>query len=240
MIILTHEISIKTELYIDRIQKQLNKPIIYKKIDNKDSGFGRCGQNSYSFLVWLDDSLPDEAFEINALHELVHLTQMLKNVPDARPINENADGENKMAQSINALIFDIEVENTLKEYGFDTIYFTYIRLEQMKEIRSKGFVNYANNEFVQKYAAIRLALYSYVASEEISESMYNIFHKRYPRICSTAKRLTNLIQNKPLKETSEMFETMKQIIELLHIGDHIKIVYEGKEHLYDNNCWSNC
>ena len=239
MNVLARKISQKAESIISNIYETLPKPIEYYPLNNQVGCFGRCGQNNYCYLVWLDDTLPDNEFETNLLHELIHLTQMVKNIPDARPINDNAEGELQFAQSINSIIFDIEVERKLKVYDFDSRYFSNIRLKQMRDIRNKGFKNYANNDFMQKYSAIRLALHAYIATGEIAEKMYGIFMKRYPNICTMAKKITHIIEGKLFEETDEMFEVMKKIIEILIIGEHVKIAYKENVFFYDNNSWSN-
>lgn len=239
MHVLTYEISQKAETIINNINEILPKPIKYIPLKNQVGCFGRCGQSDCCYIIWLDDSLPNNEFETNLLHELVHLTQMLKNIPDARPISDNAEGEIQFAQSINSIILDIEVEIKLKAYDFDSSYFSNIRLKQMRESRNKGFTNYANNEFLQKHSAVKLALYTYIASDEIAEKMYCVFIKRYPYICTMAKKLTHIIQGKLFEETDEMFDAMKKIIELLNIGEHIKIVYKEKIFIYDNYGWIN-
>lgn len=235
MHVLNKHISAKSEENISRIVEILDKPIAYFPIGDKKGFFGMCCQDDEKYSVWLDESLPDDVFEVNLLHELIHLTQMKKNIPDCKPINENNIGEREFASIINATVLDLEVEEKLKEQGYDTSYFSHQRLKQMKEVRNKGFINYANNEFLQKFSSIRLALYAYIAADEISDQMYNCFYKRYPRICSMAYKITKVIRGKQFDQPNEMFEAMKNIIELLNIGEHVKIVYDGKEYYYLNN-----
>lgn len=232
MYVLDRVISNKVELIMKTIMERLPKPIIFMDLKNQKGCFGKCGQDSNSFFVWLNVSLPDDAFETNLIHELIHLTQMLKNIPDARPINDSAEGEREFAQILNSLILDIEVEEKLKSYGLDSSYFSNERLKQMKQIRNDGFAGYANNDFLQKYSAIRLALYSYTARPGISDKMFSCFSKRYPRICSIAIKIRQTIEGRTFEDTDEMFAVMKKNIEILDIGTHIKIVYNEKTYIY--------
>lgn len=234
MIILNRTISNKTEQIVNNILSLLNKPIIYNNLGIIKDCFGQCCQNDTNYFVWLDDTLPEEAFETNLVHELIHLTQMKKMLPDAVSITEKAEGEIEFAKIINSTILDLEVEEKIKEYGLKSIYFSIARLKQMKSARNAGFVNFANNDFLQKFSAIRLALYAYVAPKEIADQMFSCFLKKYPRICSVAKKIQQIIDGKSYENTVEMFETMKAIIELLDIGEHIKVIYNKQVYKYSN------
>lgn len=229
--ILGRQLSTKPENILRSIETTLTKPVIYHKIER--GGFGKCGQDPINYYIWLDDELPDDAFEINLIHELLHLTQMHRDLPDARAINDNALGENDFACSINSAILDLEVENKLKEvYSFDTRDFSQKRLEQIQNIRKGGFKNFANNDFLQKHSALKLALYAYVAPPDLSNKMYDCFAKRYPKVVSMARKIQSIVMSNDHIYTDSVFKTMKSIIEFLNIGDHIKICYKNKHYLY--------
>ncbi|MFX4262702.1 hypothetical protein ACOBQJ_10905 [Pelotomaculum propionicicum] len=224
-------LSSKTINIESGIREQLNKPVIYYKLEEKGS-FGKCGQDETNYYIWLDENLPQYEFEVNLVHELLHLCQMQRDLPDTRAINVDAEGENAFACSINALILDLEVEDKLKRiYELDSLYFSQTRLKQMQFIRNTGFKGFANNDFLQKYSAIRLALYAYVAPADLSAKMHDCFSKRFPKVVIMAKKIQSFL-SVDFNENDNIFNTMKSVIEYLNIGDHVKICYNNTSYLY--------
>ncbi len=236
--ILAREISGKAEETVNAIKLTLSKPVIYAKISDENGEIGKYEDGKDNYFVWVDDTLPDEAFEINVVHQLLHLQQISRGFPFTKAISEHTDGDVNFAASFsnlfNDIIMDLEVEHRLKEeYNYDTTYFTSKRLGYFKNIRDGGYKKFANNSFLQRITGVRLGVYSYFAPTELSDEMCECFSTEYPNIIDIANRIKAIAAANNFNDPDGMSEALKKMLVYLKVSQYIKIGYKNDWYFYD-------
>ncbi|NTV89294.1 MAG: hypothetical protein HGA22_02860 [Clostridiales bacterium] len=235
--ILAREISAKTEGLVKAIESELSKPVVYNRIGDEQDLARYYGRDKDSYIVWLDDTLPEENFEISVIHMLLHLKQIERGVPEVQSESDPNKGEMKFstifAEALNELILDLEVEHILKEhYGIDTSYFSVQKLEKYKSIRDGGFRTFANNAFVQKHMGLKLAVEAYIAPQELADEMFACFEEEYSNIIAAAKRIQRILNAHNYKTEEGIFNIMKEILEYLKLAEYMSLYYKGDFYFY--------
>lgn len=145
MKILDREISKKSESAYIALTNGLSKPLCFSEIKKGISAFGQCDiNNPTSYLIYLNAELPQDIFEVNALHEIAHAAQDNRGYPYLRvnPILEKSirrEHIESLQHEIQSRILDIFVINDLKKLGISSEYFISYGFSRIMDAIHSGY-----------------------------------------------------------------------------------------------------
>lgn len=136
MKILSRSISEKTEKIISNLCRSFCLPVkifsIAKRPNHNDQVAGTVDAHGTGgiYSVWIDDSLPQMAFESDILHELHHITQVENGFSEvfykltSKFHSTDRSFIEEVGSHLSCTVLDIEVNNWLLQNGYDYTFFT--------------------------------------------------------------------------------------------------------------------
>lgn len=225
MNILNHRLSKKSEILLNSLIPDFNKPIEFKDIKIlKTTVYGAVDwfSNQNKYIIYLRTDLPNKEFEINLFHELFHIQQIEEGYPIILSPNHDKYTP-RFAQTLQALVLDIDVEYRLNRYKYHSTYFLNKRYDVAKK------VNYASNDFKNKedeeFIIIQLALLLHLIENPKRNKLISIVKNKNTKLMKKCEAILSHICK--IDNKSSCFLAFASIINDLDTWEVHQIEYEG-------------
>lgn len=208
MKILSKNLTEKTSEIVSSIEKSVHLPIAYYSVkDRPNKSYGVAGSidvsgESGSYSIWLDTTLPPEAFEVNLLHELRHILQaeagfsMVCNKPSLALFSNDRDFIKEVGSHLASVVLDIDVNRWLRQMGYSSSFFAQSNLAyllQHTDARYPGLadpLNFAN-------LVLSLLIAACDVDDKDAARLYEAYHT-YPKAVESASHLRDQLLSMPL------------------------------------------
>lgn len=209
MKILSRTLTERTAEIVTEIEKRIALPVDYRPIGGRPNNtYGAAGTvNPYGengvYPIWLDKSLPPEAFEADVLHELRHILQVEAGFPSVfnKDSEEFHSKDQNFIQEVGSrlasVVLDIEVNRWLAQMGYSSAFFAKGNLRYL--IDNAGF-KYPNLQDPLNFANVVLALLVTACDidEDDAAQLYEAYGDAYPEVVAITKELREALLAMPL------------------------------------------
>lgn len=239
MKILGKTISDRTASIIVSIEKALPLPIDYFPIQkcpgfsgNSAGSVDAFGSNGI-YRVWLNTSLPKDAFEADLLHELRHIIQIkagYSTVYNKDSIDFHTGLQvtiENIGSLLSSVVLDVEVNSWLRENGYSYTYFTDNNYTVRLNDRSYATENINHLLGYSKFVLSLLHASLYV-DDAASNKLFDAYAS-YSRASETAKRLREKIMNLPINTPQNAAIAHCYIIDTLQLWSYYGVLFQNKK-----------